>query len=231
MTDTTVPAIAAGSKIEVNGALFTSATETAITGSPSDGAVYIYIDPSGPSAVFTNTAPMWSDSKQGWYGTSGTANCRYVETLIFKISSAYYKSIGFIINQNFNNYYFEAIQNTIFTNSRIAISYNSKTFDVGNIIDISTGVVTIPKSGIWTFSFGAQHETYLIDQSTAELWINGSIERGLGCITWQWSTHSHGVSFSKHFDIGDTVRYYFSSDANTQTIRDIKFTGFLNKSI
>jgi hypothetical protein len=78
MNDTTVPAIAAGSKIEVNGALFISATETAITGSPSDGVVYIYIDPSGPSAVFTNTAPTWSDSKQGWYGTGGTANCRYV---------------------------------------------------------------------------------------------------------------------------------------------------------
>jgi hypothetical protein len=88
MNDTTEPAIAAGSKIEVNGALYQSETETAITGSPSDGVVYIYIDPSGPSAVFTNTAPTWSDSKQGWYGTGGTANCRYVGRC-YKNSTSY----------------------------------------------------------------------------------------------------------------------------------------------
>jgi hypothetical protein len=104
MTDTTVPAIAAGSKIEVNGALFSSATETAITGSPSDGVVYIYIDPSGPSAVFTNTAPTWSDSKQGWYGTGGAANCRYVEQYITKVGSVYTKAPMLKQTGNNSNY-------------------------------------------------------------------------------------------------------------------------------
>jgi hypothetical protein len=86
MSDTTVPAIAAGSAIEVNGVLIKSDTETAITGSPSDGVVYIYIN--GTTPTFTNTAPTWSDSKQGWYGTGGAANYRYVAGM-WKATSAY----------------------------------------------------------------------------------------------------------------------------------------------
>jgi len=87
--NTSLPAVAAGSVIEVNGALYKFASEEAITGSPSDGTVYIYIDPATITAVFTNTAPTWSDSKQGWYGTTTTANCRYVAVL-WKASTTYY---------------------------------------------------------------------------------------------------------------------------------------------
>ena len=90
--NTSLPAIAAGSVIEVNGALYKFASEDAITGSPSDGTVYIYIDPATITAVFTNTAPTWSDSKSGWYGTTTTANCRYLEYIVFKdLTSWFYK--------------------------------------------------------------------------------------------------------------------------------------------
>jgi len=89
--NTSLPAIAAGSVIEVNGALYKFTSEEAITGSPSDGTVYIYIDPATITAVFTNTAPTWSDSKQGWYGTSATVNCRYLQFRLKK-SSALWES-------------------------------------------------------------------------------------------------------------------------------------------
>lgn len=80
------PAIAAGSLIEVAGALFKFTSEEAITGwsgISNDTDAYIKIVPAGTSpdtvtAVFTDTAPTWSDAKQGWHGTGGSANHRYV---------------------------------------------------------------------------------------------------------------------------------------------------------
>jgi hypothetical protein len=96
MNTTTVPAIAAGSAIEVNGVLVQSLTETAISGSPSDGVVYIYIN--GTTPTFTNTAPTWSDSKQGWYGTGGTANCRYHTVKCIKSGATYTKINPLIIH-------------------------------------------------------------------------------------------------------------------------------------
>jgi len=77
---TSESAIAAGSVVEVNGALYKFDSDESITGSPSNGTVYIYLVPSGDTvtAAYTNTAPTWSDSKQGWYGTGGNANYRYI---------------------------------------------------------------------------------------------------------------------------------------------------------
>ena len=65
-----------------------------ITGSPSDGTVYIRLVPDGDSitAEYTSTAPTWSDSKQGWYGTGADVNKRYIEFYIFLSSGLYYKT-------------------------------------------------------------------------------------------------------------------------------------------
>jgi len=95
--NTSLPAIAAGSIVENNGGLFKFTSESAITGSPSDGTVYIRLIPSGDPALgtaivtpeFSNTSPTWSDSKQGWYGTSGSANYRYLEYVMTKATAAY----------------------------------------------------------------------------------------------------------------------------------------------
>jgi hypothetical protein len=84
--NTTVPAIAAGSAIECNGALYKFDSEEAISttdpvtsAAVADGTVYVCIVPGATTctAAFTATAPTWSDSKQGWYGTGGQANYRY----------------------------------------------------------------------------------------------------------------------------------------------------------
>jgi hypothetical protein len=101
--NTTVPAIAAGSAIEVNGALYKFDSEEAISttdpvtsAAVADGTVYVCIipDTTTATAAFTATAPTWSDSKQGWYGTGGQANYRYAEYVMTKATSAYsYKNL------------------------------------------------------------------------------------------------------------------------------------------
>ncbi len=97
--NTSLPAIAAGSLAEVAGALFKFASEEAITGwgaISNDTAAYIKLVPAGTdpdtvTAEFTDTAPTWSDAKQGWYGTGGAANHRYVATL-HRVDAATYSN-------------------------------------------------------------------------------------------------------------------------------------------
>jgi len=90
MADTTVPAIAAGSVFEVNGALIKFDAEESITvGGVANGTVYIMVDGSALTAAFTATAPTWSDVKQGFYGTGGDANKRYVPVCMTKATAAY----------------------------------------------------------------------------------------------------------------------------------------------
>jgi len=99
--NTSLPAIAIGSIVENNGALFKFVVETAISGTAVDGTNYILLVPSGDPSLGTanvtptwsQTAPTWSDSKQGWYGTGGSANYRYLEFKIIK-STANYKKIS-----------------------------------------------------------------------------------------------------------------------------------------
>lgn len=77
------PQVAAGSKLEINGDLYLFSSAESITGwagLASDSQAYIKFVVAGTdiTAEYTATAPTWSDSKQGWYGTGGAANDRYV---------------------------------------------------------------------------------------------------------------------------------------------------------
>ena len=104
--DTTLePQIAAGSVIEVNGALYVFEENESISGSPLTGTVYIMLVPAADSndesyvyAEYTNTAPTWSDSKQGWYDAGG--NYRYIPFKMIKLSSFWY-------DKRFINFEFE----------------------------------------------------------------------------------------------------------------------------
>lgn len=80
------PQIAAGSKVEIAGALFEFTADESISGWGGIGNnndVYIKLVVSGTAitAEFTTTAPTWSTSNQGWYGTGGAALHRYVAWL------------------------------------------------------------------------------------------------------------------------------------------------------
>ena len=80
------PEIAAGSRAEVGDALFYAAGNEAITGWAGIGNstdAYIKLVPAGLTpdtctAVFTDVAPTWSDTKQGFYGVGANANHRYI---------------------------------------------------------------------------------------------------------------------------------------------------------
>ena len=71
-TNSTKPEISAGSIIEAGGSIYEITTDTAISGTPSDGNVYIKIIPSGDTATFqfTNTVPAWDSAKFGYYDTA-----------------------------------------------------------------------------------------------------------------------------------------------------------------
>ena len=114
--NTTVPAIAAGSAIECNGALYKFDTEEAISttdpvtsAAVADGTVYVVIVPGATTctAAFTATAPTWSDSKQGWYGTGGQANYRYIEYVCQKSGTSYYGKTRMFMNNGDVFYYAE----------------------------------------------------------------------------------------------------------------------------
>lgn len=92
MDTTSQPAIAGGSSIDIDGVVYVFDSEEAITGSPSDGIVYITITGAATAtAAFTDTAlPDWDDDKKGFYGGSGE---RYVAS-VFKSSTNWkYKHI------------------------------------------------------------------------------------------------------------------------------------------
>jgi hypothetical protein len=89
MGNNSLPAIAAGSSVDVDGSIAYFASEEAITDPGiSDGIVYVTISNSAGTAVanFTNTPrPDYNYDKKGYYGVSGE---RYVLEL-YKSSSTY----------------------------------------------------------------------------------------------------------------------------------------------
>jgi len=67
----TVPQLAAGSKVELNGSYITFGSNESITGTPSSGYInYIYLDSAAYTLSWSTTPPTWSDAKQGWYNGS-----------------------------------------------------------------------------------------------------------------------------------------------------------------
>lgn len=76
---TDIPAIAAGSRLEVAGSMYYFATTEAITGSLSTNQNYIMVTTSSSSisVSYTTNPPTWVPSKHGWYDSS-TGSQRYI---------------------------------------------------------------------------------------------------------------------------------------------------------
>jgi len=169
--NTSLPAIAIGSVVENNGAMVKFTTECAISGSPSDGSVYILLVPSGDPALgtatvtptFSNVAPAWSDSKQGWYGTGGSANYRYIAVLN-KLSTSY-REKRYIKNRDLEITYIVTIPSgtnmgttnhgisNAFTNKRIAdiscirVNVDYNVFLFVNNLAVTDTAITLQTSG------------------------------------------------------------------------------------
>lgn len=72
-------ALKAGSVIEINGSLYPVTQDVTLPDMTSNK--YLMAVPSSAGTftlLATSTAPTWSDSKQGFYGTSTTANYKYI---------------------------------------------------------------------------------------------------------------------------------------------------------
>ncbi len=72
-------ALKAGSVIEINGSLYPVTQDVALPNMTSNK--YLMAVPSSAGTftlMATSTAPTWSDAKQGFYGTSTTANYKYI---------------------------------------------------------------------------------------------------------------------------------------------------------
>jgi len=172
MTTTTVPAIAAGSLIEVNGSLLRSTTETAISttdpvtsSTVADGTVYIMIDGTTLLPYFTATAPTWSDSKQGWYGTGGQANFRYLSFYMVKATAAYSQKaiidgsfLPVAVQEKKFSYgvpAFSAVcdnSQTLGTNTIDLVNFDKELFDTAAAYDTGAKTYTIPVAGKYMIS-------------------------------------------------------------------------------
>lgn len=93
-------AIAAGSVVEIAGAMFTFASDEAINASSwtaitTATTAYIALTPSGTAgsqvvtAAYTATAPTWRDDLQGWYA-SAASSTRVIGTVYKAGATSYY---------------------------------------------------------------------------------------------------------------------------------------------
>ena len=72
-------ALKAGSVIEINGSLYPVTADITLPSMTSNKYLMAVPSSSGTFTLLaTSTAPTWSDSKQGFYGTSTTANYKYI---------------------------------------------------------------------------------------------------------------------------------------------------------
>lgn len=118
--NTSVPQIAAGSVIEVAGSFYQFESDETITGSPSDGTVYIIIIPGTTSctAQFTNTVPVWNAAYQGLYGTGSAAGYRYLEFKITKTGTSYSEKKVFLYHDYIDSLTIKNLNTTVSNVSR-----------------------------------------------------------------------------------------------------------------
>lgn len=72
-SSSTIPKVAQGSAIDIDGSVARFTADEAIGGSPADGVVYLKFAVSGAVVTpeLTATAPTWYADKAGWYNVAG----------------------------------------------------------------------------------------------------------------------------------------------------------------
>lgn len=184
MATTTVPKIAAGSKLEIGGSLYIfNADETISTTDPvtsatvADGTVFIMINPTTILPYFTATEPTWSDTKQGWYGIGTYAGWRYLDYTCNKSTSIYYK---------FKNTFAAGLYSYL-TTQILPVSVNTKlnantllpyVKDTWSMADAINSRIYIKKSGYYSVN--------VVAQTTGSIgyyiYVSGSLVATLGSI-------------------------------------------------
>ena len=148
-------ALKAGSVIEINGSLYPVTQDVTLPDMTSNK--YLMAVPSSAGTftlLATSTAPTWSDSKQGFYGTSTTANYKYIAVLEsavlykyndrpFYVGAIYADALNMSGDINCDDIICDDITNdTITSNLTISDKINSSTYG-SFTINISTTVGVI----------------------------------------------------------------------------------------
>jgi len=221
--DTTAESqVAAGSVIEIGGALYKFDSNESITGTPSDGTVYIMAVPSGDSVTcaYTNTAPTWSDSKQGWYGTGATANNRYLEFVLFKTLTVWNYKRLFDIDAR-NNFFKKPLIITGSADQIIGDTIEKVNFDVAtnnenSLYDTVGKKIKIQEDGNYLLN---------IDLSVSNLTIGFALQQFRVILNGNITLYIHEITISNpdkfnqekrnssrviFFNKGDEIEFYYT---------------------
>jgi len=217
--------VAAGSVIEIGGALYKFDSNESITGSPSDGTVYIMAVPSGDSVTcaYTDTAPTWSDSKQGWYGTGATVNNRYLEFVIIKVSTNWSKIVFNSERKNSQNKTFISFatlgSGSITTTTKALLQ---STTDILSEWNNSTSRFTPKRAGYYQIS--GSYFGLIASGGTGALGLaytkDGSLFPGLSSIQ---GSHVNSFFSNIYLNTGDYLEFYYTASVSTSaaiTTRD-----------
>jgi hypothetical protein len=175
-------AIAAGSCVEIGGAFFLFGSETAINASSwtaitTATSAYLQLTPSGSAGSqiitpsWTAAAPVWSESKQGWYTSAGS---------IIRVIGSCYKASA--TRQETKTLYVKGRDRIFIKKINIGSwdmdATGSLTVDtcIGNIIDISVKIVN--DSGAYLPA-----NTYLPLNTNYSAAINGHAYNTLASVT------------------------------------------------
>jgi hypothetical protein len=168
--DTAEPNIAAGSKVEVGGALYEFTIDEAGTGwagLTASAIAYIRVVPAGASIswIYTNTAPTWDTAKQGWY--TGTDR---VVAMLYKDAASLYQFKNLIPAGQAPLFFDAAITSTVnpFVFNLPASSGTGRRIRVTCTSIVNTGLVSIVPSGTDQIGSAGNVTCFLqnVDQST-----------------------------------------------------------------
>ena len=217
--------IAAGSVVECNGAQYQFTSNESITGSPSDGTVYIRLVPNGDTitAEYTATAPTWSDSKQGWYGTGGDANKRYLEFELTLKSTNWTKTVFNIYRKLSKRQTYIYLSKTFTTGitTKTKIGFSSE-IDLLNEWDNSARRFTAKNSGYYNIS--GKYGSNIASSGTGACGILFDKNGVQNIITSFSGSHYASYGFDIFLDAGDYIEFFYSASVTTSV-------GFLGESL
>lgn len=176
-------------KVEVGGSLVSFATLETITGSPSDGVVYIMIVPNVGAgtavAEWTTVAPTesdWDESKNGWYN----GNDRWLPFVMTK-SGSNYSAKGRIVSK-------QDVETILYANGNIVLG---GTIDGGSSLNIDGNIELNKGTNADRNIEFASDADVLWDESEDEFYLNKSLKVDNGIET-------DGVKLkTKVIEIGD----------------------------
>jgi hypothetical protein len=224
MSTTSIPAIAAGSIIECNGALYKFSTEEAISTAgvtSTSGTYYIKVVPTSSqiTAAFSTVTPVFRDSLQGWY-ESTSSNDRYANYLVISSGGSYKK---ILLNSRYNGSRFVNLISCYVNSITYLASTSLSTITITPYVDIygevssASKLITIAKDGLYEIksnvTINTEANTAGSDyvQNYIQMYVNSSAKcRGI-FRTWAYGSSGNRASLLTSLHTEDII-YLQSGD-------------------